>query len=543
MKKLTKLMRHTILIADDEKISLHLLEKYLLIENNNYSITKAFDGKQAFDQALKFLPDLILLDWNMPLMNGEEVLRKLKSQPSTRNIPVIIVSAAISDIELEKAIDAGAFDFVRKPIKRLDLKARINNALILHEALNDIEFQKQRIDTHIDELNKLSLIVKETDNSVLIISPEGEIEWANEGFKRMYGLSLEEFSSRYGNNIYEASFSKDTIRNKIEELLETSKSVSYISYIQGFNAIVDKWIHTTLTPIFDDNQEIDKIVAIETDITNSKRYELNLEKKNKEMLELTDKLQKTNDELHLQKNLIQEERQKTDELLESILPHHVASQLKTIGYARPRDYRRATIMFTDFKGFTKSCEHLKPDEIVKFLHGYFTVFDDIVVEHFIEKIKTIGDAYMCVGGIPLRNRSNPFDVTIAALKVQNYMTNLDKYDPDGELPRWNIRLGIHTGSLTAGVVGKIKFAYDVWGDSVNIASRMESNGEVGRVNISGSTYKYIKEFFECEYRGEIDMKNRGKMAMYFVNRILPEYSEDIDGMLPNEKFKKFLHSL
>jgi len=536
-------MRHTILIADDEKISLHLLEKYLLIENNNYSIIKAFDGKQALNQAMKLLPDLILLDWNMPLMNGEEVLNKLKENSSTRNIPVIIVSAAISDLELENSLNKGAFDFIRKPIKKLDLKARINNALKLKEALGDIEFQKQRIDTHIDELNKLSLIVKETDNTVLIISPEGEIEWANEGFKRMYGLSLEDFTSRYGNNIFEASFSKDKIKNKIEELIETSKSVNYISYIKGFNAITDKWIHTTLTPIFDDNDDIDKIVAIETDITSSKRYEVNLEKKNKEMYELTKKLRKTNEELHLQKNLIQEERQKTDELLESILPHHVASQLKTIGYARPRNYRRSTIMFTDFKGFTKACEHLKPDEIVKFLHGFFTVFDDIVVDHFIEKIKTIGDAYMCVGGIPLRNRSNPFDVTIASLKIQNYMTNLDKLDPDKELPRWNIRLGIHTGSVTAGVVGKIKFAYDVWGDSVNIASRMESNGEVGRVNISGSTFNYIKDFFDCEYRGEIDMKNRGKMAMYFVNRILPEYSEDIDGVIPNEKFKKFLHSL
>lgn len=536
-------MRHTILIADDEKISLHILEKYLLIENNNYSIIKAFDGKQTIDQTMKLLPDLILLDWNMPLMSGHEILTKLKSEPTTRNIPVIIVSAAISDIELESAIDAGAIDFIRKPIKRLDLKVRINNALVLHEALIDIEFQKQRIDSHIDELNKLSLIVKETDNSVLIISSEGEIEWANEGFKRMYGLSLEDFTSRYGNNIYEASFNKETVKNKIAELLETGKSVSYVSYIQGFNAIVDKWIYTTLTPIYDDDQEVNKIVAIETDITNSKRYELSLEKKNKEMIELTNKLQKINEELHLQKNLIQDERQKTDELLESILPHHVASQLKTIGYARPRNYRRATIMFTDFKGFTKSCEHLKPDEIVKYLHGFFTVFDDIVVEHFIEKIKTIGDAYMCVGGIPLRNRSNPFDVTIAALKVQNYMTHLDKYDPDEELPRWNIRLGIHTGSLTAGVVGKIKFAYDVWGDSVNIASRMESNGEVGRVNVSGSTYKYIKDFFECEYRGEIEMKNRGKMAMYFVNRILPEFSEDIEGVIPNDKFKKILHSL
>jgi len=536
-------MRYTILIADDEKISLHLLEKYLLIENNNYSILKAFDGKQALDFALKFLPDLILVDWNMPLMNGEEVIVKLKSEPSTRNIPIIIVSAAMTENDIERAIEAGALDFIKKPIKKIDLKGRINTALKLREALLDNEFQKQRIDSHIDELNKLSLIVKETDNSVLIISPEGEIEWANEGFKRMYGLTLEDFTNRYGTNINDASFNPDKVKSKIDELMETGKSVSYTSYVHGFNSIIDKWIHTTLTPIFDENESIDKIVAIETDITKNKKYEISLEKKNKEMSDLTDKLKKTNDELILQKNLIQDERKKTDELLESILPHHVASQLKSIGFARPRNYKLATIMFTDFKGFTKSCEHLNPDDIVKYLHGFFTVFDDIVVEHFIEKIKTIGDAYMCVGGIPLRNRSNPFDVTIAALKIQYFMNHLEVFDANNELPRWNIRLGIHTGALTAGVVGKIKFAYDVWGDSVNIASRMESACEVGRVNISGATYEHIKDFFECEYRGEIEMKNRGKMAMYFVNRIKEEFSENEVGTEPNEKFKKYLHSL
>ena len=150
---------------------------------------------------------------------------------------------------------------------------------------------------------------------------------------------------------------------------------------------------------------------------------------------------------------------------------------------------------------------------------------------------------MCVGGIPLRNRSNPFDVTLASLRIQYYMNNLDEFDPNNELPRWKIRLGIHTGRLVAGVVGKIKFAYDVWGDSVNVASRMETAGEIGRVNISDSTYEFIKDYFDCEYRGEIEIKNRGKIAMYFVNRIKVEFSEDKAGTIPNDEFKKFLHSI
>ena len=123
------------------------------------------------------------------------------------------------------------------------------------------------------------------------------------------------------------------------------------------------------------------------------------------------------------------------------------------------------------------------------------------------------------------------------------MNNLDKFDPEKKLPRWKLRVGIHTGPLVAGVVGKIKFAYDVWGDTVNIANRMETADEVGRVNISGATYKYIKDYFDCEYRGKIEVKNRGKIDMYFVNGIKPEYAADENRIYPNEKFKKILNSL
>jgi len=536
-------MKNTILIADDEKISLHIIEKYLLIEEKDYRIIKALDGKQALDMCKKFLPDIVILDYNMPILNADEIIKELKKDSLTKNIPIIALSSNFSDKDINQLLKEGAFDFLTKPIKKTELKARIHAALNYSDALKEIQLQRERIDSHIDELNKLSTIIKQTDNSVIIFSPEGEIEWANEGFKYMYGISLEDFINRYGNNLFEVSFNKEAVLKKIEEIKELKKSVFYTSLIKNFNNIKEKWVQTTLTPIFDDLGEIERIVAIETDITKIKKYEQELKGKNNEMKILTEKLTKTNEELLRQKNLIQDERKKTDKLLENIIPHHVASQLKSIGYARPRKYRMATIMFTDFKGFTKSCEHLNTDQIVKYLNAYFSYLDDIVVNHYIEKIKTIGDAYMCVGGIPLRNRSNPFDVLLVALEIQNMMNNLDEFDPKGELPRWQIRLGIHTGPLIAGVVGKIKFAYDVWGDSVNIASRMESAGEPGRINISQATFNHIKDYFECEYRGEIPMKNRGKMGMYFVNRLKPEYSEDVKGVFPNETFSKILDTL
>ncbi len=529
-------MHWTILIADDEKINIHLIEKYLKELEDNYHILKAFDGKQAVEAAKNYKPDIVLLDWNMPLLSSFEVIKQIKGDIKTHSIPIILeITKNVSAKEIKTAFELGAVDFIRKPIDKVELFARLNSALKLSEAIKITEYQREKIDTHIEELNKLSLIIKQTDNSVIIFSPDGDMEWANEGFKRMYGISFEEFTKKYGSNIFEASFNPEVVREKFEELKEKKVSVTYISHVVNFGGIKEKWIQTTLTPILD-GKEIEKVVAIETDITKQKQIELDLRT-------LTEKLKKTNEELRRQKELIQEERKKTENLLENILPHHVASQLKTLGYAKPRNYKRATVMFTDFKGFTKSCEHLTPDEIVDALHKFFSEFDDIVVKHYVEKIKTIGDAYMAVGGVPLRNRSNPFDVTLAGLQIQHFMNNLEKFDPEGKLPRWKLRVGIHTGPLVAGVVGKIKFAYDVWGDTVNIAKRMESADEVGRVNISGETYKYIKDYFDCEYRGKIEVKNRGKIDMYFVNGIKEEFAADEARVIPNEKFQKILNSL
>ncbi len=533
-------MPYKVLLADDDKIVHKLVEEYLSLDGH-YSLIKAMDGKQALDLALQTKPDIVIVDLDLPLINGIELAKKIRLKLKLPLIPVILSYTETDELVVENAISQGITDIIKKPFNKIELLARLKAAITLSEAIRENIFQKERIDTHIDELNKLSLIIRATANSVIIFSPDGELEWANEGFKNIYGYSLEEFKKRYGSNIKEASQNPDKSWEKFQEVLRTKQSVSYVNSFLAPNG-QKKWIQTTLTPIFDGSR-IEKIVAIETDITHEKETELKLLRQNQEMQKLTEELRRANEELERQKQLILEERRKTDEILENILPHHVALQLKTIGYAKPRSYKMATVMFTDFKGFTKSCENLKPEQIVSYLHTFFSAFDDIIVEHYIEKIKTIGDAYMCVGGIPLRNRSNPYDVVLAGLKIQHYITNLDLYDPKKELPRWQLRIGIHTGPLVAGVVGKIKFAYDVWGDTVNIAKRMESACEPGKVNISGSTYEKIKDFFDCEYRGKIEVKNRGAIDMYYVLGIKEEYAADANRIIPNEKFRQFLNSL
>jgi class 3 adenylate cyclase len=176
-----------------------------------------------------------------------------------------------------------------------------------------------------------------------------------------------------------------------------------------------------------------------------------------------------------------------------------------------------SVLFTDFKGFTKIAEKLTPAELVEELNTCFLEFDHIIDKHNLEKIKTIGDAYMCAGGIPVANDTNPVDIVHAGLEIKEYMENLKREREEAGQDFWELRIGIHTGPVIAGVVGKNKFAYDIWGDAVNTASRMESSGIPGKVNISGSTYELIKDHFNCTHRGKIEAKNKGEIDMYIVD--------------------------
>ena len=215
--------------------------------------------------------------------------------------------------------------------------------------------------------------------------------------------------------------------------------------------------------------------------------------------------------------IIKEERDRSKELLLNILPEETAFELETKGHAQTRYYENVTVLFTDFKGFSSIAGKLTPQDLVAELNDYFIAFDEIVNRYGLEKIKTIGDAYMCAGGIPTANNTHPLDAVRAGLAMQEFMIRRIAERNAQGLEGWELRIGIHTGPIVAGVVGKMKYAYDIWGDTVNIASRMESNGAPGRVNISSATYNQIKENYQCLYRGKISAKNIGEVDMYFVD--------------------------
>ncbi len=225
---------------------------------------------------------------------------------------------------------------------------------------------------------------------------------------------------------------------------------------------------------------------------------------------------KTNKALEEKNNIIVKEQERSEALLLNILPRSTADELKEKGTAAARKYDSVSVLFTDFKSFTQATEAMPAENLVALLDQCYRAFDAICEKHGVEKIKTIGDSYMCAGGLPEENSSHATDVVKAGLEMQAFMQTINDQRVLQGQPVLEMRVGVHSGSVVAGIVGSKKFAYDIWGDTVNIAARMESSGAVGLVNVSESTYQFIKNSLKCSPRGKIAAKNKGEIDMYFV---------------------------
>jgi len=218
--------------------------------------------------------------------------------------------------------------------------------------------------------------------------------------------------------------------------------------------------------------------------------------------------------------------------VKKLLPQNTADEIRETGNAKSQKYEMVTVLFADIQGFTEIAESTKPEELIKHLNNIFSSFDRIIENYNIEKIKTIGDAYMCAGGMPNKDNTNAIEVVLSALEMQR---EIQKINEKSNL-KLEIRIGIHTGPVVAGVVGSNKLEYDIWGDTVNISSRMESHGVINKVNISEETYIHVKDFFVCQYRGKIEVKYKGEMEMYFVHEIKKALSENADRKTPSKDF-------
>ncbi len=263
------------------------------------------------------------------------------------------------------------------------------------------------------------------------------------------------------------------------------------------------------------NKAIGEIVRLHQSIELKNQHEnLRLEKEQiilQQNILLEKKVEERTKELQIEKS-------KSDDLLLNILPLETANELKSQGFAKPKHFDEVTVLFTDFKNFTSISEKLSAHELVEEINFCYSNFDRIITKYGIEKIKTIGDSYMCVGGLEISNKEVVVNTVNAALEIRDFMNEESIRRKEKNEFYFDIRIGLHTGPVIAGIVGIKKFAYDIWGNTVNIASRMESASEPGKINVSGETHDIIKSEFSCEYRGKVMAKNKGDIDMYFVER-------------------------
>lgn len=360
----------------------------------------------------------------------------------------------------------------------------------INKQKNEIEKQAKELELTNIQLEKLSIVASKTDNAVVIANSDGELEWVNEGFKRMHGFSLDEFKNAIGSNVFTASSNPD-IRKAIQDSIDNKKSVVYTakSKTKWGNEI---WVQTTLTPILDENDKLSKLVAIDADVTQIKLQE---------------------ERIRQQKEIIEIEKDKSEKLLLNILPEMVANDLKRTGKTLPEVFENVTVYFSDVVGFTKMSTKMNPQLLIAELNDIFTVFDNIIENNECERIKTIGDAYLMVCGMPKENPNHAYNVVKSSIEIIKY---LQKRNKTSEIT-WEIRIGIHTGKVVGGVVGIKKYIYDVFGDTINTASRMESNSKPMHINVSETTYNIVKNDFPFVKRELMEIKGKGTMNMYFLS--------------------------
>lgn len=256
------------------------------------------------------------------------------------------------------------------------------------------------------------------------------------------------------------------------------------------------------------------------------------------MIELDEAMQRL-DQAHVE---LVRQRTRADDLLEKILPTRVGDELRANGKVEPRFYPAASILFADVAGFTPLTERLEPRLLIGMLDRYFAAFDEILTRHGVEKLKTVGDAYIAVAGVPELDRLHVLHACLVALEMQQVVLKIRAEREKLRLPSFDLRIGIHTGAVIAGVVGTRRFTYDIWGDAVNLASRLEAHGEVGRINVSEQVMHYGDPYFEFAERGLLDVKGKKPMKMLFLNRLKPEFSSDAMGLRGNERLAEIVRS-
>ena len=652
-----------ILVVDDTPDNLRLLST--ILQSHGYQVRTAINGKLALKGAIKFPPNLILLDINMPLMNGYEVCQELKNAPETANIPVIFISAFDQVIDKVKAFQVGGVDYITKPFQIEEVLVRIENQLNQQRLSRQLEEKNSRLSAEIavrkraeEEiffLLSITQAIAEASDfysvlSIILSSCCESINWDfgeawmpnNERTVLTYAQSwsasnsgLEEFTqqsvaTRFAPNVgligrvwsskqpewiedvsleteqvflrskiaeeagLKASFAvpilvneqvllvlvffkktaspaqrhlvelvsasaaqlgsliqrkqaEDALRiaeekyhsiveNAVEGVFQSTPSGQYLSVnlalarIYGYDSpedLIDSIKDISREIYVDLNHEHNFIAAMKTD-NKVKGFESMVRRKDGEVIWISENTRAVHDSEDkllyyegtvseiTERKLIQEalkfQQEESDRLLLNILPQPIVKQLQHLQIPIAEHFEEASVLFADIVGFTEFSNQKTPKELVSVLNIVFSKFDQLAQQYGLEKIKTIGDAYMVAGGLPINRPDHTEAIAKMALSMQAEMSNINLQIGEA----FKIRIGINTGPVVAGVIGLSKFIYDLWGDTVNTASRMETTGIPGEIQVTTATYEQLKEQFIFKPRGRVSIKGKGDMMTYLL---------------------------
>jgi adenylate cyclase len=492
-----------ILVVDDLPVNLRLLLN--LLRENGYKARAVIDGHLAVEIAQSIQPDLILLDILMPSINGYEICQQLKANPKTRDIPVIFISALNEGWDKARAFEVGGVDYITKPFHLEEVLIRVQNQLtqrflikILQQQTKLLYQQNRYLQAEISDRKQTEAalkIAKERYYSIFEnaivgiyqITPEGEYLSVNPALAKMCGYSSPEDFAQNVCDVDTQFYLDPQHRHKFAAALEERDTVS------GFESLIcckdgkTIWISETARAVRDSIGKLLYYEGMVSEITERK----------------------------LAQEALKFQKAQSEELLLNILPEQIATRLQAGETLIADQFQEASVLFADLVGFTQLSCQKTPAELIEFLNKIFSKFDRLAAKHGLEKIKTIGDAYMVVGGLPTPDPNHARKTAQMALDMQASLAQFNVQ----EKQELQLRIGMNIGPVVAGVIGMSKFSYDLWGDTVNVASRMESNGLPGKIQVSAATYEYLKDEFTFEKRGEIIIKGKGAMITYWLTGI------------------------
>jgi PAS domain S-box-containing protein len=482
-----------IVIVDDNPTNLGVLFDFLT--DSGFRVLVAQDGESAIQKVEYARPDLILLDVMMPGIDGFETCRRLKANSSTQDIPVIFMSALSETVDKVTGFNLGAVDYVTKPIQQEEVKARVNTHLTIRSLYKRLQAQNLQLQQEIKERQQAEESLRQTEEKYRSIfenasegifqaTPQGRYITANPALASIYGYeSPEELISQIwniGKQLYVEPMRSDDLAALLE-MEDTLSDFESQVYRKDGSMI---WISENIRAVRDASGTLLYYEGTVSDITERRQSEVAL----------------------------QQARKRAELLLLNILPQPVAERLKRGQRTIAESFEEVTVLFADLVDFTKFSTQTSPTQLVKILNEIFSKFDRLADKHRLEKIKTIGDAYMVVAGLPTPRKDHAQAIAVMALDMKEAIKQFNAENQQS----FRLRIGINTGPVVAGVIGIKKFSYDLWGDTVNIASRMESLTLPDCIQVTAATYERLRDEYVFEERYPINVKGKGEMITYLL---------------------------